>query len=254
MRWPHIQGIVEFYERQQELGRVYTGPVLEYHRERARSVGGHLGNGPKRILELGAGGGQNAVALAELGHAVTAVEIVPGAYRHALTLARQAVRGSLNVIQGDFYDVSLSGSFDAVVYWDGFGIGTDADQRRLLRRVAGWLGPAGLTLLDVFTPWYWAAVAGTRQDGEGYSRQYGFDPLGCRMLDTWWAPASPTARVTQSLRCYSPADLELVLEGTGLGLRKVEPGGAYDQVARVYRPKVPLEQVMTYLAVLERYG
>lgn len=247
MRW-----VVEFYERQQELGRVYGGAVLEYHREQARAVTKRLGNGPKRVLELGAGGGQNALALAELGHDVTAVEIVLGAAEHAAGLARQAIQGALKVIHGDFYDVSLEGPFDAALYWDGFGVGTDADQRRLLRRVASWLSPAGVMLLDVYTPWYWAAIAGTRQDEETYSRAYGFDPLGCRMLDTWWSPDAHEARVTQSLRCYSPADLKLLLENTGLRLREVEPGGAYDQAARVYRPKVPLGEAMTYLAILER--
>jgi len=44
------------------------------------------------------------------------------------------------------YDVDIGGPFDAVCYWDGFGIGDDQDQRRLLRRIAGWLAPDGRAL------------------------------------------------------------------------------------------------------------
>ncbi|MFN5457566.1 MAG: hypothetical protein ACK5BX_41150, partial [Bradyrhizobium sp.] len=34
------------------------------------------------------------------------------------------------------YTIELAGRFDVVCYWDGFGIGSDADHRRLLRRIA----------------------------------------------------------------------------------------------------------------------
>ena len=54
-----------------------------------------------------------------------------------------------------------------------------------------------------------------------------------------------------SLRCYSPADLRLLLQGTGLTLTEFWPGGSYDVQAEVWTPEVPLEQDMTYAAVLE---
>ena len=48
----------------------------------------------------------------------------------------------------------------------------------------------------------------------------------------------------RSLRCYSPADLRLLLEDTGLRLREVRPGGHWDPDARVYTPQVPLARAM----------
>jgi hypothetical protein len=45
--------------------------------------------------------------------------------------------GSLRAIEGDFYETEPPGKFDVVAYFDGFGIGTDEDQRRLLRRIVG---------------------------------------------------------------------------------------------------------------------
>lgn len=242
----------EFYEQQDRLGQVYSGPVAEYHHQKAAEVTARLGGPGKRVLELGAGGGQDAFALAQAGHDVTALELVPRAAAFAQTLAQDLTAGHLTVLSADFYTVALEGKFDAVCYWDGFGIGSDAEQRHLLRRIAVWLESDGVALVDVCTPWYWAAAAGAEHTDVGYARRYSFDADGCRMLDTWWDLQQPDARVTQFLRCYSPADLRLLLEGTGLGLREVHSGGMFDQVAREYRPDVPLEQAMWYLAVLEK--
>ncbi len=242
----------EFYEQQDRLGQVYSGPVAEYHHQKAAEVTARLGSSGKQVLELGAGGGQAAFALAQQGHEVTALEIVSRAAAHAQALARGLTQGSLTVLNADFFTVTLEDEFDAVCYWDGFGIGSDAEQRHLPRRTALWLKSEGVALVDVCTPWYWASVAGTEHSDVGYTRRYSFDADGCRMLDTWWDPQQPDARVTQFLRCYSPADLRLLLEGTGLVLQEVHSGGMFDQVAREFRPDVPLEQAMSYLAVLEK--
>lgn len=84
------------------------------------------------------------------------------------------------------------------------------------------------------------------------TRRYGFDATGNRMLDMWWPNGRPGEALTQSLRCYEPADFHLLLEGTGLGLTGIEPGGAVDRVSGEYRSPVPLEHAMSYLARLER--
>lgn len=240
----------QFYEQQDRLGQVYSGPVAEYHHHKAAEVTARLGSPAKRVLELGAGGGQDAFALAQAGHEVTALELVPRAAAFAQTLAKGLTQGSLKVLNADFYTVALEDTFDAVCYWDGFGIGSDAEQRHLLRRIAVWLESDGVALIDILTPWYWASVAGTEHTDVGYSRRYNFDADGCRMLDTWWNLEQPNKGVTQFIRCYSPADLRLLVEGTGLVLREVHAGGMFDQVAREFRPDVPLEQAMWYLAVL----
>jgi SAM-dependent methyltransferase len=202
------------------------------------------------VLELGAGGGQSALAVAKLGHEVTAIELVPRSVAHARTLTSQAAPGLLRVLEGSFYTLPLAETFDVVCYWDGFGVGTDAQQRQLLQRIARWLAPAGTVLVDIYTPWYWARVSGRQMNTPTFVRQYGFDADGCRMLDHWWQAERPDERVTQSLRCYSPQDLRLLLEGTGLVLERVEPGGAVDYEAGTYASSVPLEQAMQYRAFL----
>ena len=185
-------------------------------RERLRS--GDLPVLARRVLELGAGGGQNAAAAADAGYDVIAVELVPASVAHARNLAQATRTGTLVVHKADFYTIDLEGPFDVVCYWDGFGVGSDADQRRLLRRIATWLAPDGHALIDISTPWYWAHAAGQEMQVGHAMRRYDFDADACRLLDTWWPVDDPDQRVTQYLRCYSPADLRLLLEGSGLRL------------------------------------
>jgi hypothetical protein len=79
-------------------------------------------------------------------------------------LAAVVSGGSLRAIEGDFYATEPPGKFDVVAYFDGFGIGTDEDQRRLLRRIVGWLVPGGCALMDVLVPWYWSPRAGNEEE------------------------------------------------------------------------------------------
>lgn len=246
-----MEWIEAFYSRHYALYPQLLGDVQDEHRTKVTAIARLAGRGPKRVLELGAGGGQVAAAIADAGHDVTAVELVGVAVRHARELAERARTGPMTVIQGDFYHIDPGGQYDIVCYWDGFGVGSDEDQRRLLRRIAGWLAPGGCALIDIFTPWYWAKTVGQEmQLGPGTRRRYDFDADGCRMLDRWWAVEDERAAVTQSLRCYAPADLRLLLAGTGLALETLEPGGAMDYAAMRYIPQAPLHQAMQYLAKL----
>ena len=122
--------VEEFYTRQSEWSSVYSGNVSEGDRTRVAAIERLAGPGPKRVLELGAGGGQSAAATADLGHSVLGVELVAGAAANARYLASQPRKGTLEVVQGDFYE----------------------DQRRLLTRISGWLKVGGCALIDIYTP------------------------------------------------------------------------------------------------------
>lgn len=241
---------LEFYDKQNQWSGCYLDEVSDAHREKAALIAELAGPGVKRILELGAGGGQMAIAAAELGHTVVAVELVPSLAAHAQRVAASCDAHNVTVVTGDFYTVALDGPFDVVCYWDGFGLGSDGDQRRLLRRVAEWLTPTGSALIEIATPWYAASV-----DGRGWAvgeaeRQYSFDADGCRWQDAWWPQGQPEEAVQQSIRCYSPADLRMLLAGTGLQLQSVKPGGTMDWAEGVWLPAVPLKQAMRYVAQL----
>lgn len=222
----------------------WFGPtgIFPEHRARAAEIERLCGSGRKRILELGAGAGGTAAVMADLGHEVVAIELSPLRAAFARELAAQA-RTSLTVLEADFYAVDVSGPFDVVCYWDGFGVGSDADQRRLLRRVKQeWLRSQGIMLLDVFSPSFWAARAGKGERVEKIWRlvkgnvrtvrldvpvmaKYDFDPISCRFLSKWWPRGRKRETISESLRCYSPADLLLLLEGTGLVADRFEVCG-----------------------------
>ncbi|MCD0447222.1 class I SAM-dependent methyltransferase [Glycomyces sp. A-F 0318] len=224
----------DFYSRTgQWWGEAESG-VGARDRRRVEAVHARLGSEPKRVLELGCGYGNTAAAFAEAGHTVTAVELTDRA-EYAAAHAERLGAERLRIVRGDFYETAFEDRFDVVAYWNGFGVGTDADQRRLLSRIAAeWLAPGGTAMVDVFNPLVWAAWDGDvdvlHADPErGYrhelSQRLRFDPVSCTAVDTWTDTADPEREISQRLRCYSPADLRLLLEGTGLALSAVVVGG-----------------------------
>ncbi len=239
---PSLAWVKPYYTRAGD----YWGPtgVEQQHRDRLSALTRLCGPQLQRVLELGAGTGEAAAVMADAGHSVVAIEFSPTRAPHIQALAEQPRQGSLTALEADFYSVSLPAEFDVVCYWDGFGVGSDADQRRLLRRIASqWLKPGGCALIDVFSPYRWVREAGKEwlldrnHSSHRYRqrRRFQFDPLQGRFLDEWCPINDETGTcdearaIMQSIRCYNPADLQMLLEGTGLSLDYVEiEGRAFD--------------------------
>jgi SAM-dependent methyltransferase len=220
-------------------------PGLAAHVQAVRRLGGP---GGRRILELGSGTGHIAAALANAGHEVVAIELLEDLADNIDRLAGSVRTGSLEAVCGDFYELDVEGPFDIVAYFDGFGIGGDEDQRRLLRRIVSWLAPGGYALVDVFMPSYWIGAAGGKEEfppGSGVWYLDRFDAEGGRMIEDMWREGDEDGVVSQTLRCYSPADLRLLLERTALRLAGFEP---YSDQS--YTEPCPLDQAMLYLAHL----
>jgi SAM-dependent methyltransferase len=249
-----VEWVAEFYRKQYEWADWRTR-WADFDPSRSdphvAAVARLAGEGPRRILELGAGTGTTAAALAHAGHDVVAIELQAMLAEYIGELANGSTgSGSLVAIGGDFYEVDPGGPFDVVAYFDGFGIGTDDDQRRLLDRVVGWLVPHGCALIDILTPWYWSKAAGNEEEfpeASGIRYRDRFDVEGSRMVEDMWRDGREDDVVTQSLRCYAPADLRLLLEGSGLELSAVEPHR--DQW---YGETCALDDAMLYLARLTR--
>lgn len=135
----------------------------------------------------------------------------------------------------------MRGGYDVVAYWNGFGTGDDKDQRRLLRRVANeWLRPDGIAILDAFNPTWWARLSSEPKFHDECKawQQTRFDPAFSRFVDAWWPDDGSEAAIEQSIRCYSPVDLTLLLEGTGLRIESLEIS--------------ELESAYSYLVVLKK--
>ena len=229
-----LDWVKDFYDQ----AGIWWGPDPQesgVHQARAETVERLCGPGTKRILDLGAGPGATAAAMADLGHTVTAVDLSSMRADYAQELVKLQRKGSLTVLEADFYTVELEGRFDVVCCWQCFGLGSDADQRRLLRRIAqDWLVPSGCALMDVYTPIKFARdagqevrlppLAGVPGSVEMIERCH-FDPVHCRWIDEWEPTAAPDQALAQNVRCYTPADFLLLLEGTGLALKRIEVDG-----------------------------
>lgn len=188
----------------------------------------------KTVLELGSGYGNTAAATADAGFDVTANELSER-ITFAQQFADQPHAGKLKFIKGDFYTADLGDSFDVVVYWNGFGVGEDSDQRRLLKRIAKeWLAPQGKAIIDIGNPFVRASWAGEVERknakpelGYNYSieERTDYDPINNRFIDSWWEQGKEQTKLTQTLRNYTPADFKLLLEGTGLQLEAIYVAG-----------------------------
>jgi SAM-dependent methyltransferase len=246
--------VKEFYSKQNEWFGIYLGKIEESHHKRAWLVQefGQL-TGAASILELGAGGGQTAAAIANLGHKVTMIELLPDSVECARDFAAQVKNGSLTVVEGDFYETDFEPVFDLICYFDSFGIGSDEDQRRLLGRINSWLKPGGKVVIEIGSTWFWARAAGKEIDLGGAMRAYDFDCRGSRLIDKWWLPENPDEVYFQSLRCYTPADLEMLLIGSKLNLLEIMPAGTIDFEIMEFVEQAELENAMTYFVLLEKY-
>jgi len=223
------------------------------HTERVQCIECLCGPAPRRILDLGCGPGRTVAALAEAGHNVVGVELNPTDASYARELLKTPHQGEVTFLEADFYNVEIAGPFDVVTCWQVFGIGSDADQRRLLRRIAlEWLAPEGSALLDVYNPagpardhgkeWRLAPLRGVPGSVEMFERCH-YDAVQGRWIDEWQPTANPENALAQTLRCYTPADLLLLLEGTGLHLKSIEiDGKAVDFRANQRSTSAPMFQ------------
>ncbi|MCM3758368.1 class I SAM-dependent methyltransferase [Sporosarcina aquimarina] len=210
--------------------------------ELSQEVKEQVGKPFHNMLDIGAGKGDMARTLAVHGIEMTTLELVP----ELVEFARERSNGLVTSYCGDFYTFKLHKTFDVVSYFDGFGIGSDADQIRLLNRIRRWMKDDGCALIDIYQPKYWQQVDGREMKVDAACRVYQYDEEGHRMLDSWWHPDHPEDRVTQSLRCYSLEEIGEMCKQTGLSIVGIFPGGAMDFEKWRYHERVPLHQCLSY--------
>jgi SAM-dependent methyltransferase len=182
------------------------------------------------------------------------LDIVEANVEHIHDLATKITTGRLTGVCADFYDAVLPERFDVVCYFDGFGIGTDEDQRRLLASIERWMNPSGVALIDVFVPWFWAQLAMADAPARHWKSgtavgRWDFDADQCRLVGPMWREDAPGEECVQAMRCYSPADLRLLLKGSGLHLTSVQPFNN-----ERYEQRTLLLQAMLYIARLKKVG
>lgn len=204
----------------------------EEHIDRLALVNRLIGSKKLHVLDLGCGSGNTAAAFAKEGHDVVGVELNPTDIGYAQELLKNNYPGTLSIIEADYSLVELEDKFDLVTWWEGFGLGSDADQRKMLKRIADeWLKPNGSVLMDVYLPSRPARHAGEAVHLDALENVAGsvdmieksyYDVINARWIDEWQPLHNPEAALSQNLRCYSPADFLLLLEGTGLRIKALE--------------------------------
>jgi histidinol-phosphate/aromatic aminotransferase/cobyric acid decarboxylase-like protein/SAM-dependent methyltransferase len=103
----------------------------------------------RRVLDLGCGTGRHSSGLAALGFQVTGLDVSAWALERARS--EHGGEDGLTFVQHDVLTAQPwpVDEVDAVIFVQGLGWGTDADQRRLLRRIRQCLAPGGVLVLDL---------------------------------------------------------------------------------------------------------
>jgi D-alanine-D-alanine ligase len=176
---------------------------------------------PARILDLGCGQGRHGIELGRRGYEVTGVDLSD--YLLDVAAARARAAGvKVRLVKGDMREPIAGASFDiALSLFTSFGYFRDeADDRKVLRAVAGMLRPRGRLLLEIlngqrererFEPKQWFAVGKTAVMEE---RQL---DSGGRRLVVQRTVSTPNARETDvhAIRLYSGPEIEEALRAAG---------------------------------------
>lgn len=239
----------------------YEGENLK---SRLEQVEHFVGKAPQNLLELGAGTGETAAFLAAAGYAVTAIDISERNFTLLSRIANQYP--SVTALKGDFLTAVIPGTFDAVCLFETFGMGSDSEQRQLLQRIASeWLTPKGIVIMDVYHSFGPIRKAGSSQFLNRLEHVVGsvdmtersfYDAVLGRWIDEWEPAGNITNTRRQSIRCYTPADLLLLLEGTGFRIIHAEfTGQAFDPEPTQVSTTSPIQEFeknYTYSVVLTR--
>ncbi|MFC5602766.1 class I SAM-dependent methyltransferase [Sporosarcina koreensis] len=243
------QWVIPFYKKQFEWLRDAEAGMASYLQSDADKIEEQIGGKFETMLDIGAGVGSIARTLDARGISMTTLELVP----ELVEAARRRSPKSIDIHEGDFYTYEFSKPFDVVSYFDGFGIGSDDDQLKLLERMKSWVTDEGSLLIDIYHPHYWRTIAaGQKMKIDDAERIYSFDETESRMVDSWWHKENPDEIVTQSLRCYTVDEISSLCEKAGLTITAIFPGGAMDFDNWTYVETAPLSACLSYRIKLKK--
>lgn len=220
---------------------------MSYYEEQAKEILEQAGKPIGSLLELGPWDGSLARAISKKVSRVTTVELV----KEMTEAAEKNNPGNIDVIHGSFYDVWIADKFDAIIYIDGFGVGTDDDQFKLIRNIEHWLDDGGCALIDVYHPEHWKKADGIEmypdpKHNPDIIRRYSYDHEQNIMMDTWCHKDDAGFKQTQYLKCYTPEEIHHLCKQAGLKIVGYFPNGAMDYENMRYYENASLEECMSY--------
>lgn len=247
MKWA-----TQFYKQQFLISKldIEELPQSLYLQEVAR-IKEQMGIPFQHVLELGAGIGRLANTLASQEKDVISIELVEDLVEYA----KMNSTAPVTILCGDFYEIELNDTFDCVLYSDGFGVGEDEDQLRLLKRIHSWLTDDGYALIDIYEPNYWRQVyKGEMMPGEDSSvlRKYDYEEQASRFTDTWWHTDNEAEKYTQSLKCYSPQCIYELCQQANLAIVGYFPNGAMNFETWSYYEPAAIDYCISYRIKLKK--
>lgn len=241
----------KFYEKQFDFINDHNYNDSLFYQQEAEAIQEQIGKQYETVLELGAGYGKLANAIAALDKNVTTIELADKIVKYAL----QEAHPNVKAICADFYTIRLNKKFDVVLYIDGFGVGSEQDQVHILKRIYNWLDINGIALIDIYQPLYWIKVNGIEMQPTSdptVRRQYGYNKDTQSMTDTWWSVEDAEDKYTQILACYTPEQIEILCQKAGLQIVGYFPGGAMDYNTWTYQEVASLENCLSYRIKVKR--
>lgn len=234
----------EFYKMQYEFIGNYPE---QFYQESANEILAQIGQPLHSLLELGAWDGSLARALSKDINQIKTVELVEEMTKQEKALNPE----NIEAVHGSFYDVHLPQKFEAVIYTDGFGVGDDDDQLKLLNNIYHWLEDDGCALIDIYQPEHWKKADGFEmypdpKNMPHIKRRYSYDFENDIMMDTWWHEKDEKLNSTQYLKCYTPEEIYNLCKQAGLNITGYFPHGAMDYNNMKYQEHASLNECMSY--------
>ena len=242
----------QFYKQQFLLSKMeYEGMSHSYYLDEVEKVSEQFGKPFHKVLEIGAGVGYLANALASQEKDITTIELVD----ELVAFAKKNSTAPVRILCGDFYEIDVPGPFDCILYIDGFGVGEDTDQLRLLKRIHHWLKDDGYALIDIYEPNYWRHIYKGQMmpvKNSSVARQYDFDENTARLSDTWWHTELDLGKWTQSLKCYTPQQIHALCQQANLDIVGYFPGGEMNFETWSYYEPASLDYCISYRIKLKK--
>lgn len=240
--------VKSFYELQYQM--LENPSDYSYQQGRIDTLKKHKIKPGFKLLELGGGFGAFTKLAINKGYHVTMIELVAFACEKAKSLFENSTK-NLEIICGDFYTIKYRQKFEAVCYWDGFGIGKDEDQIQLLHLIYRSLKKDGLFFVDVYNPLYWSRFEKFKLALANGEREYSYQHQENLMIDCW-TDQQTKQKACQYLKCYSPENFEQLILNIGFEIIDLIPSGYVDYENKTWHETTEVSKSLSYTFVLKK--